>query len=400
MTKHSARAHAVLGASSAYRWMNCPGSVRMQEGIADETSEFAAEGTAAHELAEVCLSDGSDADTHLGRVFKVGEYAFTVDEEMAEAVQVYLDAVREEANVPGAVLMVEKRFDLGKVYDGLFGTNDACVYHPETKKLVVMDYKHGRGVAVEVADNPQLLYYALGACLDLGKPVLSVEIVVVQPRCPHPKGAVRRWPEEGEFSSADLIEWKDRLVEAAKRTEAADAGLKAGEWCKFCRAAGQCPEQRRAALAACQAEFSVEPTGFVDLVEPELMGENALANVMAECDLVEAWLKAVRGRALALAKEGRPPAGWKLVEKRATRKWADENETIAELKALGLPMSDILVEPKPRSPAQIEKLIGKKRKDEIAHLVTAESSGVTLALEADKRPAVSNPAALDFDEVV
>ena len=49
---HADRAHALLSASSAHRWLNCPPSAVAAELYPRESSEFAAEGTLAHEVAE------------------------------------------------------------------------------------------------------------------------------------------------------------------------------------------------------------------------------------------------------------------------------------------------------------------------------------------------------------
>lgn len=52
MSTHSERAHALLSASGAHRWMNCTPSAILETQFSDTTSEAAKEGTLAHELAE------------------------------------------------------------------------------------------------------------------------------------------------------------------------------------------------------------------------------------------------------------------------------------------------------------------------------------------------------------
>ena len=242
-------AHSKLGASSAYRWFACPGSVKACADAPDNESVYAAEGTAAHELAAACLEKTpfKAPEDFLGKAFN----GFEVTEEMAEAVEVYRTAILDEYEM-GDELMVEQRFDLSHVYPGCFGTNDALLYRESEGLLIVYDYKHGRGVPVEVEGNKQLLYYALGACTGKhNRRVEQVELVIVQPRCPHPNGPVRRW----RFDAVDLLDFEAELRAAARRTEDSDE-RHAGSHCKFCPAAPTCEALRNHALEAAKAEFT------------------------------------------------------------------------------------------------------------------------------------------------
>ena len=153
MADHTARAHSTLSASSSHRWMACPGSIRMSAGLESRTNSFAAEGTAAHQLAETCLSPpGMNADDMIGRTIKVEGFEFEVDLEMVEAVDVYVAYV-SDLRAKGYYVELEQRFDLSSLYPGMFGTADCVAYDEKTKHLVVADYKHGRGVAVEPQEN-------------------------------------------------------------------------------------------------------------------------------------------------------------------------------------------------------------------------------------------------------
>lgn len=200
--------HAVLSASSSHRWLACPGSINMCKGIPPTTSSYADEGTAAHALAEICLGNKVDkAATYVGRPMytdgKGKEYIVT--SEMAEAVQVYLDTIRQDMlDLGGGELFIERKFQLDWLYEGMFGRNDAMVAEP-FGILRVYDYKHGAGVAVEVENNPQLMYYGLGAVRDekVAGAYEEIELVVIQPRAIHPDGPVRRC----RMSVDILLEW-------------------------------------------------------------------------------------------------------------------------------------------------------------------------------------------------
>ncbi|MEK7705893.1 MAG: DUF2800 domain-containing protein, partial [Myxococcota bacterium] len=276
----------------------------MCEGIADTSSIFADEGTAAHELADNCLRHGFDAERFIGETIVVKNNAFTVDEEMADAVQEYLDYVRALVGV-GDELMVEQGFDLSFVRDGMYGTNDASVYRRESRELHVIDYKHGKGYAVSVHDNPQLKYYALGAVG--ARAVDKIVITVVQPRAHHRDGPIR----SQEIDAVDLVEFVNELRAAADATAVAGATLAPGEWCKFCPAAGICPALHSRALEIAQTDFAVEA-----------MRPGELAAVLDQASLVDHWMRGVWAYAQNIVDTGGEVPGWKMVRGRANRRWS------------------------------------------------------------------------------
>lgn len=368
--------HSEIGASSADRWMNCPGSVLAQRGMPNESTWYAKEGTAAHHLCELCLTKGYTPDRFLGEEIIVGNDTFEVDDEMVVAVQEYLDTVHSIMQ-KGDELIVEQQFNLEYLHEGMFGTVDACVYRPSTGQLYIIDFKYGKGNAVDAEDNSQLKYYALGAMLaDGGKKVSEVTLVVVQPRAPHSLGPVRY----AEVNSVDLMDWSADLKEAAALTQQPDAPRKAGPWCKFCRAAGVCPALREKAVESAQMTFAVETPAEL---EPETISE-----ILKEASLVDDWVRAVRAYALGALERGHEVPGFKLVQKRAIRKWRDEDSVPDYLDVLGLE-EDQLYTKKLISPAQAEKLVDKDGKKALQALWVKESSGYTIASELDKRAAVN-----------
>lgn len=390
---HKDRAHSRLGASSAYRWMNCPGSVRATQDCPDSDSIYAAEGTAAHELAERVLNlpkgDLRVAHDFIGTSITVGNHVFEVDEEMADAVHLYCETVWADWDATQDVLAVERRFSLEQIRDGMFGTNDALRYRPSTKALTVYDYKHGRGKAVHPDDNPQLLYYALGAALAASWPIDTLELVIVQPRA---GGApVRRWTT----NVLRLAEFMSELEAAADRASAPDAPLIPGDWCKasFCPAAGRCDALAVYAQAAAGLEFSVLPA--------DRLRDKDMTRILDNADLIESWVAAVRAEAYRRAEAGEPPPGWKLVDKAARRQWKGGDEPMAVFRHLvdsfGLSSTEVYAEPKLKSPAQVEKLLPKPQRAALADLYEKVSSGTTLVRETDRREAVTKPtAASDF----
>lgn len=371
--KHS---HSLIGASSMHRWAECPASVRMSKGMPNTSSKYAEEGTQAHELAAAILNkEPVNVDLY--------------PEGMLEAVQVYVEAVRADfgaADFAGTV-QIEHSFDLSELHPGLYGTADCVIYNSATKLLRVYDYKHGQGMAVEVENNEQLKYYGLGALLSTNYPCEFVELVIVQPRCVHPAGPIRRH----KFPSIELLEFAADLVEAAKRTEDPKAPFKSGEHCRFCPAAAVCPELFGRAKSVAMKEFSpVKSYVPADLKE-----------ALMWADKLKGWIKSVEEFAYQEAQKGRVPPGYKLVQTRATRKWEDINAAAKTLEnhVLDSEVRHLYTDPELKTPAQIEKALGKKIKDLVATLTVSVSSGTKLVPENEPGEAIKLDAQSEFSAI-
>ncbi len=377
---HAERAHAALGASSAHRWMACPGSIRLSEAAPPQgRSVHSDEGTAAHELAERALSTGLPASTWIGTALEGVE----VTEDMAAHVQTYVDICRELQQAADRV-WIEHKFSLGKLNPPgpMFGTNDFACYVAATKTLYIRDLKFGQGVVVEVVGNKQLRYYALGALLspDMeGLPIDTIDIGIVQPRAYHPDGVCRTEP----VPVMDLLEFTGELLQAAAATQDPAAPLAVGSHCRFCPAKAFCPEQKRVAEDTALIAFSdVQPTPPA----PETLPQQVFEEILGKLDVLEDWIVALKQRAQRELEAGRPVKGFKLVQKRATRKWTDPDQVAQYLLAQGED-AETVYEPRTlKSVAQIEKLIGKKHLP--TQYVIAESSGLAMVPESDRRPAV------------
>lgn len=369
--------HCELSPSGSHRWSKCPGSIRLSREVGETRSIYAEEGTAAHALAEVCLLSDVTAYECDGEIEGV-----EITDEMRDAVSLYVGYVLSLAlrTAPGES-WIERPFDLDSLHPPapMYGTSDfVCLTRDGV--LHVVDFKYGAGVAVEVKDNLQLTYYALGAYLSLSRfaaRINKVMLTLVQPRAPHRDGPIR----SVEVNWTELVDFWVALSAAADAALAPDAPLVAGEHCRFCPALAQCPEVHRQALAIAQNQFECEP--FL----PAALSSEAVARVLRACDdWLEDWLKAVREYALNELKSGRAIPGYKLVAKRATRKWVNEAEVERWLKSHRL--TRVGHEKSLRSVAQMEKAVGKKFPIP-ASLYSAESSGVTVARESDPRRAVT-----------
>lgn len=387
-------AHSKLGASSAYRWINCPGSVKLSETVpAAPSSDYALQGTAAHELAEVCLLDGCNPRDLFEKGVPVTKNWDLIDEDMIEAVEVYVNYVRSRRGE----LSVETRFDLSHIEEGMFGTNDACVYDNMLGVLEVIDYKHGAGISVDPVENPQLAYYGIGAAkvYEL-HPNSTIKLTIVQPRASGE--AIKSWTTTVDY----LNKFAKVLKKAAKKTRTKDAELSEGSWCKFCPASAICPQLQKKSLEVAQAEFADD--GAIILPQPESMDVIDIKKVLGFSDTLGSWLKAVETYAFNMLERGEKIDGYKLVKKRANRKWKfNEDQMVTELcKAVGLEDQHQLIsngfysEPKLKSPAQLEKVVDKNL---VASLCETPDNGNTMVHVSDKRPEVLPTIQSDFEPI-
>lgn len=370
--------HAELGASSSHRWINCPGSINLSQEMPDTSSVYADEGTAAHTVAERALRKGLNADVWLDTIIKVGDQDITVTEEMCDAVQVYLDFVRALLSEPGRKLMIEYRFDLSILSPPgpMYGTSDAVVWCPKTRRLVVVDFKYGQGHAVAAIGNPQLRYYGLGAVVKLREKPKEIALVIVQPRAAHADGIIR----QDLMTFDELVGFKKELFAAAERT-LTSTELNVGPWCQFCKALAQCPAQQQHAITVAQSEFSAIDNDALPAVIA--MTQDEMLAVLSKMDYVEEWFAAIRAHVYNQLLQGETVPGWKLTEKRATRKWISEDEAVEFMQRHGLdPWKKT-----PLSPAQAEKALKALKEKLPETLYEKKSSGYNMAPDSDARPA-------------
>ncbi len=388
--------HAVLSASGASRWMSCPGSIRMSEGMPNENSVYAREGSAAHEIGEMALRSGYDAIHYLN--IKLEKYPeIKIDHTLCAAVQQYLDMVRWEiekyelSGYDDYELGIEIRFDLTHIDPDMFGTCDCIVYLPAWKRLLVIDYKHGWS-SVAVEGNRQLRYYALGALTGKhNREVDHVECVIVQPRTGK-HTAVKRWG----CDVAEIFSFKDELLKAADQTRKKDAELKPGEWCKFCPAAAVC-----SVLAKRIEEIVMlkeDPIEGATLPNPEKIPFEKLKPIWEHASMIEAWVKNVKSYCHQQALAGNLLPDTKLVEGRSNRDWKDEAEAMKSLQSMrtaGELDGEIFIS-KLKSPAQVEDMLQKAKKGLIANLWAKGRGALTLVPANDARESAKVDAIKEF----
>lgn len=374
-------AHAKLSASGAHRWMACPASVAMEADYPDEGSSYAAEGTAAHKLAEQCLHEDMDAEAFLG-TFVDG---FEVDLEMADAVQQYLNYVRD---LPG-FRFIEQRVDFSPWVPGGFGTADTVAIDDGTATIV--DLKYGKGVRIDAEENPQAMLYGLGALNDFQfvHDIDVLKLVIIQPRLDH----ISEW----EISRDELEIWAGRCVGPAAEVALSDEPeFSPGEkQCRFCKAKATCRALAEFNIRTAADGFTVvgEP---IDVKRPDKLSDAEIAALIPQLDTLTTWAKAVEAYALAQLEKGQDVPGYKLVEGRSIRKWGDED---AAGKALSRKLgAKNAFTKKLITITEAEKQLGKK--DPLIAKYTVRPPGKpALAPLSDKRPALQIDPTEGFDEV-
>lgn len=381
MSQHNERAHAILGASSSKRWLQCPGSIRMiAQAPESKPSAYAELGTAAHDLSEKCLLEGKDAIDYIGKKIN----GFEVDLDMIEAVQVYVDLIRKESK--GFKVDIEKRFSLEWLHKGMFGTNDASFGEP-FGTLNIYDYKHGAGVAVEAEGNTQMIYYALGASYDSDIDDLEdyekIRMTIVQPRAFHEDGPIRSWT----ITRDELLEWKDKLKAGAIATEDPNAPLNpSNDACRWCNAAGFCPALNEKAQEIAKTDFA-DTLPSVDVISIE-----QASKVVAHKKLLTDFIDACEARLEEeMITNKKPVEDLKVVKKRGSTIWNGE-EMVSQV--LEKKYGDQIFNKKLKTPKQMEKVATK---EELKDLCQKVEGGFTIAPLSDRRKEVVLDPVKDFE---
>lgn len=391
--------HSPLGGSGAYRWMPCPGSVRLSYGVDDLESEWASLGTAAHALGEHCLIRKLDAWTYLDAwasskgnmwVGKEPDHGVQVDKDMADAVQVYLDAVRGQHPDfhPDENAWVEMEFRCPDLHEYFWGKSDAGYWDELARTLHVWDYKHGAGIVVEVKENPQLMYYACGVLeyLKLWKEIDKVVLWVAQPRGFHHDGPIRSW----SIGIEELMRWMEgTLLPAMDRTLTSNATA-SGLHCRFCPArARACPQLLKDTM-----EFQ-NMTLLMNLKEEDAardLTNDEVARYLDLIDVVKIAGKAANYTAFVRAEAGHKIPGRKLVKARSNREWR-KGEMDKIMDALG---KKAMTKPELLSPSKVEKLPGGEKL--VARYAFKPDKGRTLVRADDPRISVGGDTKSMFEK--
>lgn len=379
--------HALLSPSSAKRWLSCPASIALSAGLPEPPeSPYAAEGTLAHAVAESKLRMLSGEITpaqHEAQMKELRKSEYWCGE-MDEATDFYADTVMERLAASGedAELMVEQQLDLNAWAPESFGTSDAVIIGGST--IEVIDLKYGKGVKVDAPGNPQLRLYALGAAALFGDiyEFDTARYTIIQPRLSH--------ISTEEIPLEDLLRWGE--TEVAPRAKEAFEGserVSCGDWCRWCPVSVRCRALAEYNLAVAKDEFK----------NPALLTDEEIGEILGRAGELKSWVDTVQAWTLDQALKGKHFDGWKLVEGRSVRQFADTLKVAETLKAAGYDEA-MLYERKLYGITALEKLVGKKKLTEtLGELIVKPAGKPVLVPESDKREAI-NSAAADFEKEI
>ena len=372
--------HAYLSASASHRWLACPPSAKLCANIADQTSEYAQQGTDCHELCAYLVEKA------LGRVVTDPTENLTFyDAEMQICAEEYRNYVLEQIEAAKEFckdpqVMIEQRLDFSRWVENGFGTGDCVIVADEV--LQIIDYKHGLGVLVSAGDeehggNSQMMCYALGALEAFGDiyDINQIKMTIFQPR--------RDNVSTYTISKDDLLKWAEEvLAPTAQLAYTGKGEFKAGDHCQFCKVKATCRKR---------AEYNLELAKY-DFEMPATLDDIEIAAILAKVDEMISWGNDIKEYALQQAQSGVHFDGWKIVEGKSNRKFTDEAAVVFKVKDAGYDP----YEKKLLGITAMSTMLGKKKFEELlGELVYKPPGKPTLVPESDKRPAM-NTAIDDF----
>lgn len=343
----SSNAHALLSASGSERWMACTPSARLESTLPEQKKradafDYSAEGTLAHEIAEIKLKkhyDQIDA-TEFELRYNVAKQSKYYNEEMENYVDSYCVYVRSQIGENDRPLF-EQKVDFSDWIPQGFGTADVVIISENS--IHVMDLKYGAGVPVSAVDNAQLRLYCAGTYAKFKEEISQIKTIkytIVQPRLDS--------ITSDETTLEKLLEWMKYVVAPrAKKAWVGDGEFQAGDHCKWCKAKAVCRARAEYNTALSKLEFR----------DPPLLSDEEIALVLSKAQSLRTWSSDVEEYALNKAiSDNVIPPGYKLTTSVTHRRIADQGLAANVLKEKGL-TDEVIWEPrKLKSLASLEKM--------------------------------------------
>ena len=369
--------HAFLSASASHRWINCPPSAKLCEGIKDESSPYTKEGTDCHELCAYLVEKalGKDViDPTLNLTYYNDEMQNCAEEYRNYVLEQY-EKAKEYCSDP--MIFIEQRLDYSRWVENGFGTGDCVIIADEV--LHIIDYKHGLGVVVESEGNTQMMCYALGAleAFEDLYDIKRIKMTIFQPR--------RENISTSSISKEVLLTWATEvLMPTAALAYEGKGEFKSGEHCQFCKVKATCRKRAESNLELAKYDFEM----------PATLDDFEIAAILPRIDQLISWGNDIKEYALSKAQSGTHYEGFKLVEGRSNRKYTDEVAVASKVVEAGFDP----YEKKLLGVTAMSALLGKKQFEEILDgLIYKPPGKPALVPESDKRPAM-NTAEDDFKD--
>lgn len=378
----------MLAPSAAERWLHCPRSVHFTRGMQDTPSTYAEAGTLAHAIGELMLrkkytEPGMSTRTYNSRMKKLKQ-AELYDPSMDKALEAYVDLVdRVVLGYPAKPhVALERALDLSSWAPESFGTADCIVVGGGV--LHVIDYKNGQGVPVEAEGNPQLRLYGLGALREYGW-LYPIDRVVLH-ICQSNLGNIT----QEEVTAQELTAWGQEIQPIARFAFEGKGAFQAGDWCRFCLARKVCRTRAEAQLAM-EGISGRDPMVEADTLSPEEIG-----NALTRGRNLARWLKDVEAYAMQACLEGKDIPGWKVVEGRSNRAFADVEKAFEAALQAGVDRA-MLYKETPETLTGLEKAMKKAEFEKVFGPYVVKPPGKpALAPTTDSRPPYTGkPSAQD-----
>lgn len=371
--------HSVLSPSKGAMILRCAAALAAGKNVPNESSQYAAEGTAYHEIAAKALQrTGPVNDTwtgdmcadYVGKIVEADGFKFTIDEENAAHAQTYVDAIRK---IPGAQYY-EVRLDTSAVVGvaGQGGTGDAVTLDYEASTIHVDDLKFGRGEVVFAEKNEQLLQYGAAALNQyaLFHDWKFVKLGIHQPRLHHYSEHIYTVEEVRAWVEANKPKFQLAHSLYVEPTKLLSEHFSPGEkQCRWCPIRGSCHARSQMFLA----QFPI-----TEVVMPvTALSDAKLAETRSRVDALEQWCSDIKAEAHTRGVLlGRHLPGWKVVNGRmGNRKWDDpaavEHQMVRDIGDQAFKPKEIV------TPAEAEKRYKKAKADFInvqLHITQAEGA--------------------------
>lgn len=376
LNNHEQREHAILSASSAYRWMHCTRSVALSEEIAKHSlpepdSKEALEGTLAHEIAESCLQaylskknypEFDDYDKNVIKNIIISGYVEPV-------IDLYEQIKALDDNT---MLLIEEKIDYGNIATEGFGTSDCIIFG--NREIYIIDLKYGK-MKVDAEENPQLRLYAIGALnkyleddpLFGGYNIDAVCMTIMQPRLEH--------VSQETMTPEELLDWGYNIVKPLAHDAWNGIGKPTiGDYCKFCPAKCACP-----AYTDKYTQFMKIWSEHEDI---DLIDAKELSELLPILDGAKKWIDNLKEYATQQAILGEKIDGYKIVKGKNKRVWENEQLAVLKMKEVGLSENEMW---KLITPAQAEKLVSEDEQQIINEAVTVQQGEPILVDNSDRR---------------
>lgn len=370
-------AHHKYGGSTAKRTRKCPQWIPLSEGVTKgKVGMAASEGTMMHTMFEAGMLDPDyDPAKLLGLQTTIDGNLVTVTDDMVRKVNdayAEMDTVMDDFDPDDDEHFYEENHQFN---DDIGGTADVVVMSKRLNAFGVGDLKTGDGLMVYAEQNSQLLFYAWMMVLKYAKLFdfnedTEIVLFIIQP-------SDRRddYYDEWVTDLKTVLDFAESFKLAVRVAESGQGDPTPGDHCKYCPAMLTCPAKTgQIALSQRMPVNGAEIDGLIKAL-----------NMVHD---VEEWCREVLKVAHEQAEAGVELEGWKLVNKRATRKWLDEPAAQKKLKLARSVTIDDYMDMKLKSPTQLEAALKKKGVDfeKYASMIHLHSSGTTLVSADDKRP--------------